>query len=282
MIKKLLLAGVALGALAGAAPAVAADLPVRAPVMAPIVADAWTGFYAGANVGYSWGHWDSSSLSPIFPTGSGVTSTTVGGVAGAILTDFSSTASPNVKGWVGGGQLGYNWLNGSWLYGLEADIQATGQRASLNGGATVFRAPVGDGIGTIVQNETNSWKLPWFATFRGRLGVTLDQSWLFYATGGLAVGHEKFGNTTSLTVATTVPAASATATVSSSEGTTRVGFAVGAGVEKAIDAHWRVKAEYLYVDLGSHTFLAGTGLDTNIKMRDNIVRLGFNYRFAPY
>jgi opacity protein-like surface antigen len=159
------------------------------------------------------------------------------------LADFSPTASPNVKGWVGGGQLGYNWLNGSWLYGLEADIQATGQRASLNGGATVFRAPVGDGIGTIVQNETNSWKLPWFATFRGRLGVTLDQSWLFYATGGLAVGHEKFSNTTSLTVATTVPAASATATVSSSEGTTRVGFAVGAGVEKAIDAHWRVKAD---------------------------------------
>jgi len=282
MIKKLLLAGVALGALAGAAPAVAADLPVRAPVMAPVVADAWTGFYAGANVGYSWGHWDSSSLSPIFPTGSGVTSTTIGGLAGAILTDFGSTASPNVKGWVGGGQLGYNWLNGSWLYGLEADIQATGQRASLNGGATVFRAPLGDGIATITQNETNSWKLPWFATFRGRLGWTYDQSWLFYATGGLAVGHEKFSNTTSLTAATTVPAASLTTTVSSSEGTTRVGFAVGAGVEKAIDAHWRVKAEYLYVDLGSHTFLAGTGLDTNIKMRDNIVRLGFNYRFAPY
>src|SRR5712671_6454704 len=227
MIKKLLLAGVALGALAGAAPAVAADLPVRAPVMAPVVADIWTGFYAGANVGY-------------------------------------------------------NWLNGSWLYGLEADIQATGQRASLNGGATVFRAPLGDGIATITQNETNSWKLPWFATFRGRLGVTVDQSWLFYATGGLAVGHEKFSNTTSFTVATTVPAASATITASSSEDTTQVGFAVGAGVEKAIDAHWRVKAEYLFVDLGSHTFSPGTGLDTNIKMRDNIVRLGFNYRFAPY
>ena len=82
-------------------------------------------------------------------------------------------------------------------------------------------------------------------------------------------------------VATTVPAASATTAVSSSEGTTRVGFAVGAGVEKAIDAHWRVKAEYLYVDLGSHTFSPGT-VNTNIKMHDNIVRVGFNYRFAPY
>jgi outer membrane immunogenic protein len=280
MIKNVMLVGFALGALAGAAPAVAADMPLKAPVLAPIVVDPWTGFYAGANVGYSWGNWDSSSLSPLFPTGAGVTGTTAPGLASAILSDFSSTTSRNVKGWVGGGQVGYNWLNGSWLYGVEADIQATGQRASLNGGATVFRAPFFDGVATITQNETNSWKLPWFATFRGRLGVTYDQTWLFYATGGLAVGRAEFSNTTSLTLATTSPPASTTAAVSLSEETTRVGFAVGGGVEKAIDAHWRVKAEYLFVDLGSHTFLAGTGADTNIKIRDNIVRVGFNYRFG--
>jgi outer membrane immunogenic protein len=279
-MKNVVLAGLALVALAAAVPAVAADMPLKAPMMAPVVVDPWTGFYAGANVGYSWGNWDSSSLSPLFPTGAGVTGTTAPGLASAILSDFSSTTSRNVKGWVGGGQVGYNWLNGSWLYGVEADIQATGQRASLNGGATVFRAPFFDGVATITQNETNSWKLPWFATFRGRLGVTYDQSWLFYATGGLAVGRAEFSNTTSLTLATTSPAVSATSAISSSEETTRVGFAVGGGVEKAIDAHWRVKAEYLFVDLGSHTFLAGTGADTNIKIRDNIVRVGFNYRFG--
>jgi outer membrane immunogenic protein len=281
MIKNVVLAGLALGALAGAVPAVAADMPLKAPMMAPVVVDPWTGFYAGANVGYSWGNWDSSSLSPLFPTGAGVTGTTAPGLVSAILSDFSSTTSRNVKGWVGGGQVGYNWLNGSWLYGVEADIQATGQRASLNGGATVFRTPLNDGIATITQNESNSWKLPWFATFRGRLGVTYEQTWLFYATGGLAVGSAEFSNTTSLTLATTSPPTSTTAAVSLSEETTRVGFAVGGGVEKAIDAHWRVKAEYLFVDLGSHTFLAGTGADTNIKIRDNIVRVGFNYRFAP-
>ncbi|HEX4552711.1 MAG TPA: outer membrane beta-barrel protein [Xanthobacteraceae bacterium] len=279
-MKNVVLAGLALVALAAAVPAVAADMPLKAPMMAPVVVDPWTGFYAGANVGYSWGNWDSSSLSPLFPTGAGVTGTTAPGLASAILSDFSSTTSRNVKGWVGGGQVGYNWLNGSWLYGVEADIQATGQRASLNGGATVFRAPFFDGVATITQNETNSWKLPWFATFRGRLGVTYDQTWLFYATGGLAVGRAEFSNTTSLTLATTSPPASTTAAVSLSEETTRVGFAVGGGVEKAIDAHWRVKAEYLFVDLGSHTFLAGTGADTNIKIRDNIVRVGFNYRFG--
>src|SRR4051794_32158080 len=101
MIKNLMLAGLAFGALAGAAPAIAADLPVRAPVMAPVVTDAWTGFYAGANVGYSWGDWDSSSLSPIFPTGAGVTATTLAGGASAFSSDFTSTASRDVKGWVG-------------------------------------------------------------------------------------------------------------------------------------------------------------------------------------
>jgi len=56
---------------------------------------------------------------------------------------------------------------------------------------------------------------------------------------------------------------------------------VGVGIEKAIDARWRVKAEYLYMDFGSRTFLAGTGLADTIKLRDNIARVGFNYRFLP-
>jgi outer membrane immunogenic protein len=56
---------------------------------------------------------------------------------------------------------------------------------------------------------------------------------------------------------------------------------VGVGVEKAIDAHWRVKVEYLYMDFGSRTFLTGTGLDDRIRLHDNIARVGFNYRFLP-
>jgi outer membrane immunogenic protein len=56
---------------------------------------------------------------------------------------------------------------------------------------------------------------------------------------------------------------------------------VGAGIEKAADAHWRVKAEYPYMDFGSRTFIAGSGFDTNIRLRENIARVGFNYRFPP-
>jgi outer membrane immunogenic protein len=89
---------------------------------------------------------------------------------------------------------------------------------------------------------------------------------------------------------------------------TKTGFALGGGVEGLIGKNWSLKAEYLYVDLGSvhngfatlpgcygtpseiivgpvHNgggclnVAAGTG---NIRSRitDNIVRLGLNYRFA--
>jgi opacity protein-like surface antigen len=40
-----------------------------------------------------------------------------------------------------------------------------------------------------------------------------------------------------------------------------------------------VKAEYLFLDFGSHTFLSGTGFDTNIRLIDNIVRVGVDYHF---
>jgi hypothetical protein len=35
------------------------------------------------------------------------------------------------------------------------------------------------------------------------------------------------------------------------------------------------------MDFGSRTFLNGTGFDANIRLRDNIARVGFNYRFLP-
>ena len=71
----------------------------------------WTGFYLGANLGYSWGPWNTSSSQIIFDT-------------------LSQTADPKVNGWLGGLQGGYNVQSGTWVYGLEGDIQITGEKAS--------------------------------------------------------------------------------------------------------------------------------------------------------
>src|SRR6266581_9798781 len=79
----------------------AADLPIRAPVyQAPIIAPIynWTGFYAGLNIGGSWGHQDGALVDTVF---------------GDIVT-----SSPHLDGVIGGGQIGYNWQVNQWVFGL--------------------------------------------------------------------------------------------------------------------------------------------------------------------
>jgi outer membrane immunogenic protein len=154
-------------ALLGAGTAHAADLQ-RAPIYTkappPAAVFNWTGFYIGANIGYSAGHTD----------------------AGAI-----GTAEPN--GVVGGGQIGYNWQGPSspWVFGVELDGQGTGQDDSAS---AVFPAP----LGTVTASDS----LPWFFTARGRIGYAFAPMFMVYATGGAAVVDHKFQVTTGLGTAT--------------------------------------------------------------------------------
>src|SRR5579859_3528311 len=116
-MKRILIAAIATVA---ATSAMAADLAVKqqaytkAPVYVEPVFD-WTGFYVGGNIGYSWGR-------------SSETSTVTNG-AGTVL--FSAADTTDLNGIVGGGQIGYNWQMQNWLFGLEADIQGTGEKGSL-------------------------------------------------------------------------------------------------------------------------------------------------------
>src|SRR3974390_91537 len=153
-MKNVVFASAALLVLAGV-PALAADMPLKAPVKAPVVVDPWSGFYVGGNAGYSWGDWDSTSIFNIFPTGAGVTATSGAGFNNALQSDFSTTASPGVNGWGAGGQVGVNKLYGSWLYGLEADIQATGEKKEMDGSAVVLTQRQTQ----LSFTELNSWKL---------------------------------------------------------------------------------------------------------------------------
>lgn len=256
-MKNIMVAGFAFVALGVTSPAMAADMPLKAPAPPPVV-DLWSGLYIGGNAGYSWGNWDNNA-----PGGNFI-------VNGVVTT----IASPDVKGWVAGGQIGINQLYGRWLYGVEVDGQATGQKADQSGGFSVTI-----GATTVSVSEFNHWEMPWFATLRGRAGAVVWDTWLLYVTGGVAVAHFDYNNTVTATV--TTRGISATASTFTEEGVTRAGGVVGVGVEKAIDAHWRVKVEYLYMDFGTRTFLTGTGLDDRIRLHDNIARVGFNYRFLP-
>jgi len=217
-----------------ATPAFAADMPVKAPPPAPVVAPPlWTGFYAGLNLGYSWGKADSSA--------------TLNGAQ--IFSD-----SLDVNGVIGGGQLGYNWQTGNVVLGIEADIQASGQKGDKSA-AFSFLVP---GIGTASETTSYENKLTYLGTVRGRLGYAFD-SWLLYVTGGWAYGHE----TLDATAAVTLNAVTGTAAVSYS--TNRSGWTVGGGVEMALNRNWSWKAEYLYVDLGDWNIASSSPLGASVE-----------------
>jgi len=259
--------GLAVSALLVAAPlsvASAADMALKAPPPPPPVYD-WTGFYLGLNGGYSWGR---SS------------------------TDFTGTApgfstSQKMDGGLGGGQIGYNWeFNHNWLFGLEADIQGTGQRGSDPLAPVSVINVINFAPNSVTTTTGNlAQKLPWFGTARARIGVLASPTWLFYATGGLAYGEVNTSANVSATTSTLGGIPITTAGASASSNNIRAGWTVGAGVEGVISGAWTAKLEYLYMDLGSfnNTFTgvgAYTTLGISSHITDNILRVGLNYRFG--
>src|SRR5262245_20942410 len=147
MTSKLIRSGLLLAAMLVAPFAAnAADLPrptYKAPAYVAPAVQTWTGFYVGFQAGYGFGTSDWSSV--------------------GVATD------PEPKGWLAGLTAGYNLQTGSWVWGLEADIAATGMKDDP--------ACAGPPAGTC---ET---KLPWFGTARGRIGYAGWSGLMPYITG---------------------------------------------------------------------------------------------------
>ena len=239
----------------------------------------WTGWYVGANVGYSWGRSDSSATFSAAPSS-------------------TSSSKFNMDGAIGGFQGGYNYQSGMWVLGGETDFQWADQRGSADGtfacpaaicqlGNPGTRAPNGTGTTTPlpVVVTTYNQKLDWFGTVRGRFGGTVTPSTLLYATGGLAYGHITTSGSMSgqtFTGGTTAP----TTGSAFSANTTKTGWTVGGGVETRVMGNWTAKFEYLYVDLGRvsvtgslPTNFIPTSVTISSKITDNILRAGVNYKF---
>jgi len=246
-----------LGAIGSAS---AADLPTKAPpYIAPVaVAPNWSGYYVGLNAGGVWS--DTNMDWRLNPVGFGPS---------GVLVEQAAAGHLRTSGFTGGGQIGLNKQFDMLVFGIEGDLQYTGLSGSRSGGAIV---PPG-----IFDSFTQSMESRWLGTARGRLGIAFG-SWLPYATGGVAVGrvsYSDFGffpflpssNTSSITQ-------------------TRVGWTAGGGVEWKFDQRWSVKAEYLYVDLGSTTDTSpnsNVGFSASIihnhHLTENIARIGLNYSF---
>jgi outer membrane immunogenic protein len=258
-MKKIILATVLAGV--GSTAALAADLGARTYSKAPPMAEAaynWTGFYLGGHAGY----------------GLMKSTDAISGANASLLADTATSIPLDPRGFIGGGQLGYNWqISPRWVVGLEADTSWTDMEKTV-------AAPGPNDASRIM---TASEKLDWFGTVRGRVGFVPVDRMLVYGTGGLAYGHASLSTAlTRVRNGTNVCAGNNCQTGSTSQ--TRVGWTIGGGAEWAFTNNWSLKAEYLYYDLGS---LSHTMTDPNfpsifnaaVQLKGNIVRAGMNYHF---
>ena len=241
MFKLASLSGVALGVLSTVA--VAADLPSRkapVPFLAPPPVFTWTGFYLGLNAGAAIRTQNNTNNAFAF-------------LAPAAFGAFGNN-NGNSVGFVGGGQVGYNFQSGPVVFGLEADAQ--------------YRSSIGGNSGGFGSNGNAGF----YGTARGRVGFLVSPQWLLYITGGAA-----FGNTfTSNNYAYALLFPGLIGFNNGSNNSFRVGYAAGGGLEYAFSPNWSVKAEALYNDLGrSNVGVFGAGPRTQFVT----ARLGVNYRF---
>ena len=248
-----------------AAAAAAALLCVAGPAMAQSD-DYWSGFYVGGSLGASWG--DTSTRTSSNPGNGAIV---IPPVDLARINALGADSS-NKTGFFGGVEGGFNFVAGSWLFGLETDFCAFDVNQSK---ANTFTS--GLAISPPVQMTlTQQLTTDWLWTLRPRIGFT-GGPWLVYATGGVASSKIKYSVAFS---DTRTPQDVASQSLSD----TKTGWVAGVGGAYAFTPNLSVKGEYLYTDLGNirGTLSTPTGfvsLTSQAKVKANILRVGVDYRF---
>jgi hemolysin activation/secretion protein/opacity protein-like surface antigen len=263
----------------------------------------WAGPYLGLNVGYAWDVSPNVSVGAT-PGVAGFDAATGGGYNAAAATAATNKSNVNTSGYIGGGQIGYNWQLNKYVLGAEVDFQGAGVNGLpkfQNGDFPITSAPVGD---YVVASVTSQKTLDWLGTVRGRLGYAANPALLAYATGGLAYGgvtarttvFENWGNVLGGGLASFLQSSGADGAFSG----TLVGWTVGGGLEWMLANNVSFKAEALHYDLNRETFRSGA-LVTNIfaglggvaapniafisssaHFSGHIVRAGLNYHFRGF
>ena len=241
-MKKFLLVTSSLIALGAAAPATAADLAARpytkAPPMVAAVYD-WTGFYIGANGGWgsSRNSWDS-----VPPNAA-----------------FGPEGAHDATGGTVGGQIGYRWQAGTFVFGLEAQ----GNWADFQGSnVSLLAAPL-----------ANRTRIDAFGLFTGQIGYAANNV-LFYVKGGAAVTDNRYEGVLA-------------GVVIDRADQTRWGASVGAGIEYAFAPNWSFGVEYNHLFMGTENYnfrsvpVAGINVrNDDVRQDADLITARINYRFG--
>jgi outer membrane immunogenic protein len=304
----------------------AADLPRKAapyiPPAPPPIQD-WSGIYVGLEGGYGWGD---QNATPNFPGHVDPDTCTFGGGFGGttgncnfllpiavpifnIINSLEGSSDPavtlgkvNQNGWLFGGHFGAQKQWGSWVLGLEGDVDAADIKGSVQGSnstlASITAGPCAafdTGCLPIKRDQSVSLesKIDMLASLRGKVGWSFAPDWLLYGTGGAAFGHVK--NTLNqsadvdfcalgylggvCTLAPFIPPGlnlHGTSAVNGTSGDTMFGWAAGAG----LDWKWRLDGgsalvlgvEYLHYGFPDQTitFADNNGASFSFTGKENV------------
>ncbi len=216
----------------------------------------WLGWYVGANLGYGT-NLESANTTPY-----------------AAAPEDAALRSPHAlnmqdAGFLGGGQVGYNWVKDRLVVGLEGDMDYA--HISSANAITAFESPLTTSIAKNVQ---------WVSSFRARFGRLASDNMLVYVTAGPAWGRANLLFAQNPEQSITNEEIYYTA----NKGVTKSGWTAGGGVEYALTTRLAFKAEYLYLGLGTvSTNFFGSVPTTpyyqvSSKFDSNILRLGINYK----
>jgi outer membrane immunogenic protein len=245
-MKKFLLGTVGLVALGVAsAPASAADLAASPYTKAPMITPAydWSGFYLGANGGWGSSHncWTNTA------------------VVGVPTVPTASEGCHDATGGTVGGQIGYRWQAGGWVFGLEAQ----GNWANFRGSNL-----------SVFSGLNDQTRIDAFGLFTGQIGYAVNNA-LFYVKGGGALTDNRYNGF-------------AAGALFDTTNDVRWGGTVGAGLEYGFAPGWTAGVEYdhLFMATSNLAFgsVAGGAINTrndDIRQDADIVTVRVNYRFGP-
>lgn len=235
----------------GGAAASAADLPSgkylpRAPALPAFYN--WTGFYAGVQIGHSWGQ---DTTKEFFTAGRVP-------VRSDYVYDYSADSL------IGGGHLGFNYQMGSLVLGVEGDLEASNASGGFNdaGGRP---GPIID-PGGIVRVKQD-----WQGSVRARIGYAFDR-FMIYGSAGVSFSQFEYSYFNPFPL------------VRAGEGDkfSRTGFTVGGGANYAITDNVILGLDYRYTDYGSFDYVARSaflGLTAEQNPRTHAVRASVAYKF---
>lgn len=206
----------------------------------------WSGIYIGGVLGYNW---NKDRTSEYYTHN------------GQPRPAFDTPGNPHMffdyePGGVSGGvKAGVNFQTGSFVYGVETDIEVT----DITGGF----------LDTVENLGASKDKYIWQGSIRGRLGFAFDRV-LVYGTAGFS--YAKIQNTYTL-----VPLG-----ISEPIKDTHTGWNIGGGVDYALTDTLIVGVEYRYTEFDTYTNVsraAFPGLSGTQEPTSQALRTSLSYKF---